>query len=115
MKGEKMKFNIGKQDWQKRNVIERILEELKENNKTIKDIKYIIRRGQIEYSITWEEFISPKIKIKDYNTLDFIIVGGIDKADVNDERDCQWFFRTKPKCPKFNLKSYTEWENKNTK
>lgn len=70
-----MKVNIGKPGWQKREVIEGILNELGENNKTIKDIEYIIRRGQTQYWVTWKEFISSKIKIKSYDTIDWIIVG----------------------------------------
>jgi len=111
-----MEVNIGRQGWQKRDVIEGILEGLKANNKTIKDIKYIIRLGQVQYWVTWAEFISPKIKIKSFDTIDWIIVGDnwwIDRQyEGQDEDTATWSFRTMPKCPKYNYKQYLKW-NKN--
>ena len=110
-----MKVNIGKPGWQKREVIETLLAELKENNKTVGDIKYIVRRGRIQYWVTWSEFISPKIKINDYNTTVWIIVGAnwwIDRVCEGDTDDAYWHFRTKPECPKFGLIQYEEYNSK---
>lgn len=103
-------------NWQKKEVIDGILDELKENNKTIKDIKYIIRLGQVKYWVTWAEFISPKIKIKSYDTLDWIIVGDnwwIDRQyEGQDEDRACWNFRTMPEIPKFSYEKYQEWRKK---
>ena len=57
-----MEINIGKLSWQKRSLIEGILTELKENNKTIDDIEYIVKLGQIKYWVTWVEFINSRLK-----------------------------------------------------
>ena len=104
------KVNIGQQGWQKRSIIESIIEELNENNKCIKDIKYIIRKGSINYWLSWKIFISDKIKIYRYDTLDFIIVGDnwwIDRQyEGEDENTACWNFRTMPKCPKLGYKQY---------
>ena len=105
-----MKVNVGKQNWQKRDVIEGVLVELKENNKTIEDIRYIIRRGEIPYWVTWEEFISSKTKIKSYDTIDWIIVGDnwwIDRQyEGQDEDTATLNFRTMPIYPKFSYEQY---------
>ena len=114
-----MKVNIGKQGWQKRDVIEGILEGLKYNNKTINDIRFIIKQEyhpkkdfkagekryvEIRHWVTWAEFISPKVKIKRWDSLDWIIVGDnwwIDRDyEGQDEDTATWNFRTMPKRPK---------------
>ena len=110
-----MKVNIGKSGWEKRSVIEKILNELEANNKTTENIEYIIKKGQVKYWITWAEFISPEIKIKSHDNIDFIIVGNnwwIEGEWVGDEDYPEWVFRTKPECPKFNYEQYLKWEVK---
>ena len=97
------KIKIGNQGWQKSSVIKGILETLEENNKNICDIKYIIKKGRISYWLSWKTFISSKIKIKEYDTIDFIIVGNnwwVDRQCEGQCEDVYWNFRTMSECPK---------------
>ena len=114
MEKNQVNIYIGKQGWQKRDVIDGILEILKENNKTICDIKYIIKKGHINYWLSWERLISSEIKIKSYDTLNFIIVGDnwwIDRQyEGQDEDTATWNFRTMPKCPKYGYEQYEAYK-----
>ena len=103
-----MKIKLGKQGWQKRDFIEGILAKLKEEKKTVCDIKYIVKRGSVDYWLTWDILIK-KVKIKCYDTIDYIIVGEdwwINRQYEGDCDDAYWYFRTMPKMPEIGYEQY---------
>ena len=112
----KTKINMKGLDWLKRFFIEEILEELKANNKTVCDIKYIIKKRntlkEIEYWLSWEILLN-KIKIDIHNEMNFVIIGDSWWVERNYEGQCEdatWNFRTMPKRPKLGYEQYEAYK-----